>query len=105
MSWMTTSTHDMSTDTFSDDVATRTSPRVLSRPDPEHEPEQELPTTPKPVANVFYPKKIAATTKNLLLDDAFNAESFEHKLMEVHEHLQRFLGRERKSVGPRSCCT
>ena len=76
VSWMTTSTHDMSTDTFSDDVATRTSPRVLSRPDPEHEPEQELPTTPKPVANVFYPKKIAATTKNLLLDDAFNAESF-----------------------------
>ena len=32
--------------------------------------------TPKPSSNVFYPKKIAVVTKNLLLDDTFNAESF-----------------------------
>ena len=32
--------------------------------------------TPKPSSNVFYPKKIAIVTKNLLLDDTFNAESF-----------------------------
>ncbi|CAE7751606.1 RE1 [Symbiodinium sp. CCMP2592] len=81
INWMTTSTSVPSASFSSDDVVGFDSSREDITPtsteySPENQHDPLSTTTPKSVVNVFYPKKIAVATKNLLLDENFNAESF-----------------------------